>query len=779
MPGWSSSDFIVRGTYCDTDTIRKELGRLRRLFDAEAAILLFRQRETIFQSLMLVSHRKLKQQRELQARILQRPQQFPQTVNRVTSKQLWKTLRRLEPLSTLFQEFSADLHCSTISRTDSLPRYSGSGRIIDPSVEIKTTLIVGLVNPRARIRRSRSHLASLFEMIQASAPVRVHRDLLGILESDRRIDEAERTVDSPTVVSPSEIIHALPDSMLSTETRLQAIASALLQAATSLTGTSIGNVFLATGEKGKLNLAAAVGNTNPLSTIDANTETTVVSWVFNRQRPLLINDIQDFSRTHPNIEYKWVGIRDGPAYAELTVPIRQRHFGSHRYTVLGVINVEKVMSRDEGLFTYRDLALLRDIALRFCFWRSHLLFSLSAASLAQLTRRNVTLQGQQKANDNLERSTRADASLPEDLVAARDDISATLKDVHELTRSHSATVRLLTPDTRYLVRFCAFPPCALNDGDEIIAMSASDSANSWVARNGRECYVPHTKAKDRCANFPGLTNIRMVRPSARSELCIPIFVAGRLVGTLNLESTYRDGYSETIHLARAIAEQVGLSILRARRVTEDVIWSCTTHSTINAHQLLKCVDYLRDPAVAEGKPGRSLRDIADSIQRCVEGGRGDLSAAPSSAYEIAMTLIEELNFGGHVHWRQQPPTFLRHPPLIALAFRLALTMVLENSYNEALKSTNFNVLLNGRDRFLGGHRFLTIRVQNPVLLPLPDELARRLYRVPLSDERVHIGAFAAGAAMRAVGGDVYLTQNTAAGLTTKIDIPIENHSENI
>jgi hypothetical protein len=166
----------------------------------------------------------------------------------------------------------------------------------------------------------------------------------------------------------------------------------------------------------------------------------------------------------------------------------------------------------------------------------------------------------------------------------------------------------------------------------------------------------------------------------------------------------------------------------------------------------------------------------------VEGGEGQLPAEPASALEIVTGLVQEFNAANHVKWRLKPPDpSLRHPPLVALAFRLAMTMVLENSYKAASDSQRFEVVLHNYGRRLGGRRFLSVQVENALKKRLKPEIVRQLYRVPLSgkDKRLHLGAFAAGAAMRAVGGDVYLSKNTVSEIATTIDIPLEELYEGI
>jgi hypothetical protein len=149
LPEWSSYDFIVNGTYCDTETIRSELGRLRETHLAEAAVLLFRQHETIFPELMILSHEGPKRQNELQ-KILHKPLRVTLNEERVEPQQLWDAARKAEPLKTFFAEFPPDVDCPIIPRVFRLPRLSGFGRTDDARIE--TALVVAFINPRIPAR---------------------------------------------------------------------------------------------------------------------------------------------------------------------------------------------------------------------------------------------------------------------------------------------------------------------------------------------------------------------------------------------------------------------------------------------------------------------------------------------------------------------------------------------------------------------------------------------------------------------------------------------------
>src|SRR5262249_12643140 len=153
---------------------------------------------------------------------------------------------------------------------------------------------------------------------------------------------------------------------------------------------------------------------------------------------------------------------------------------------------------DTGFFTYRDLATLRDSANYLSLWRSQLLLTTFSRSLARLTHRSAVTDRKQ-AVDAIESG--GPASVPIDARPARATVLETLRSVYEMTRSHSATVRLVTADQRRLARFAAFPPDRQDDPHDEIDITNFSSVNAWVARFGRVCYLANLGADKPFAGY--------------------------------------------------------------------------------------------------------------------------------------------------------------------------------------------------------------------------------------------------------------------------------------
>lgn len=345
-----------------------------------------------------------------------------------------------------------------------------------------------------------------------------------------------------------------------------------------------------------------------------------------------------------------------------------------------------------------------------------------------------------------------------------------MKPLFAFTPSASATVRLLSGDTAQLVRACT---AGIPSEHDPISIKDHHSVNAYVARSGRKCYITDIRRRAYTRDYPGLFGLLATAGRrTRSELCLPLFLHGRLVGTLNLESEHVDAYADALHFVQGIAEQIGLSIAHARQTIEDVIWARTTHAAINTHQLLKCTAALE--AFALEHKADELSAIVAQMRRAIGGEGVDDIHATDTVDAVLRKVGCDLNLEGHLHWEDWRNTGSELSALQTLALRLAATMILDNAGREAFKSTHFLVSIAGRHHLLGGRPYMRIMIKTSVLNAIPPSIARRLYRVPIrSTGRLHIGAFAAGAAIRAIGGDVFVALNDGRRLHTAIDLPME------
>jgi GAF domain-containing protein len=591
---WTPADYLLRGRYCDTDTIQAELDTIRESVGAVAALIIaFRGAHgqavdpgpaTPFRSLLLFSHSDEATARS-ESKLLSLPVKPGRKVTfdpaHPDRDELLTGLVKWAPAIASYLRREIAL----LERRPE-PGPSSNHGIVPAQFRILLFDPSKAANQASQDER----LDQLLYMINGSAPVVVHGNLAGERDVDAEMKRLERMAVGP--------IQAIPGSGHSDDTRV--LSQMLLDAALRLTGSSAGNVYFATSDK-RLQLITETRNAQPLNHLSRDDPASVVAWVYRRERPMVLNDIRDFHRS--------VLAEGEDAYAELAVPIVESRLRTGGSKVIGVINVEKVKGRDEGHYTYRDLTVVRLIANRFGASASQDLITRLSRSLVGLAlRQSISVE---RGDERGECSQRVPTQVPIDAVPAKPTIDEMLAGIYEVTRSHSATVRLVTNDLRHLVRFSAFPAFRLDEGSQLIGRNHK-SVNAWVALTGKPCYLGSVRDPRAREAYPNLEGTLDLRRETASEVCEPIFVAGRVVGCMNLESRYGYGYDDVRDAVRMVAGQIGLALEHARRSYEQEVFSMTIAATANLHEIFKRTAELR-----RTYPGEAGADIADAIEHLV------------------------------------------------------------------------------------------------------------------------------------------------------------------
>jgi hypothetical protein len=749
---WSPADYLLHGRYCEADTIAAALSDIRRETRSMAALLLAFRRRTLFHSLLLIDHEDADSQRLYQERLVRRQYQptrgdppFVRFDPHAHSPEwLARELAAHPPFSDLGDLMTSPVR---VARSGFAPGEPNAAHQLEPA---SVLLLLFDTQSTERVDRLDDALYDLTCMVNASAPVVVHGNLAAEQDVEQALDYLEEQASGLSVAAP-----------------LGKLPQLVLDAALRLTGSSLGNIYFDTREGDELALEAKAMNARPVERIAIDDPDSVVAWVYSRRKPMVINDIRDFTKMHQSGYIDVTGDELYP-YAELAVPIVQSSLGAGGGTVVGVINVEKVRPLDEGYYTYRDLTVLRLTASRLSLWRAHGLLSHFSQSLTQLTRNAVGV------SPFARRRPRPDHIgpyvVPADAWGAKDVVDQTLNAVYDLTRSHSATVRLLTPDRRALVRFSAFPPARLKDQHGVIEVRDTKSVNAWVARHGRRCYLPNTHKDKPYAQYEGLQGHTEARPKTRSELCLPIFVSGRLVGTLNLESRHLNGYSDTHDLAAAVVEQVGLAIQHARRAEEQTVFSMSIATTANSHELLKEIDKVRQ--AADGR--EDLVGIAETMKSLIDTEEERRPTKNATTAEIVKQVLSDLHFTHVFATRSEPPFDVRHVGARALMLQIALVELFRNAYDAAYK-VSLKCSLQWHATQVGGRSYLTLHIANPIRTRVPESKTNVLFRAPVryKGERLHIGAYTAAALIRSLGGDIYVNRNEPPLFIVGVDLPAD------
>lgn len=814
---WQPGDFIVQGRYCGPHQIVEELEELRAAWGSKALVLIVFREDTFFRPLLRLAHEDRDSLYELQA-----------TLSAQTTFEHIARGQEGDPEPHAEDELLESLPRQALGLDDIEPAFlsrleqSTPRNVDDPRPPVSRPASFHLIafggEPAAAA--GTSALERLQLMINSSAPVVAHRELeaqsdlrksliaseLGLRGKPRRAETEADGSSEFQLASSASRAHTRPgtrDAPGSPSEEDNGYAGMLLDLALKATRSSVGNIYLANRDGRTLRLEAQRGNENVISELvplqkgkpDDGVLPGVVGRVYERRRALIINDVEDYERANSHAYFLSVTNPELRAYAELAVPIEQGPFSSTappfqelpNSRPIGVLNVERVLPHDSaaGDFTPTDLSTLQTIALFYALRRATSLTAFSADSLAWLT--EATALNPQNTfwtdppDDPL-------SDVPLDMLSARPTLAHIAKRIFELTRSHSVTIRVVTPDQLGLTRFVSEPAARLDDDQTTIKIDEPKSVNAWVARTGWPCYIPNMRNHP-TRPFPGLDGVAKIpqRSEIRSELCLPIKAHGRLVGTLNLESQHRNDYPDDVAaVVRALAQQVGLAISQARRNDERRLFSFQARQASQAHRVLGQVDDLErlvnsHDDLRRTKFTRDVEDIIRSIRRASDPELArpfdvePVGGTSTPALEVVRQLLEKPRNAGHLSIRELPPAGMRLPELVSQVLTLAGDELLRNALRIASQNRNlpFFVIVRFAPINRAGRAYLRAEVANPLAMPLPPELVRRLYRGPIHSDRTHMGAFVVGSFVRSVGGEVYVVENGPNYFRVRLELPAD------
>ena len=855
--------------------IRKALGDVRRQYRAEFAILVVLELPNrwlsgsdmpintidtgsftvkprkLFRSLLFASHSKRRDERALLSKLQH------QGLAVTSIRFPWKDASAKELLNEpLFKH----LYEGTLQSVEGVLSAIAIPFTPDPIHPIAIGVIIGKSHPdwAAVGDTLNRRLAKLKALVIRSEAVSVNRSITFGDSIDLVLRRCLDHVKSKALVPFEQSIASEQPDL----DRLTELSAAVTSAAALLTGSEVGNLCLAGKDTQNLylvghciNLKASGGKSNLLGTppdsphslqilspltpvrlreteakkrkIRGTTKKSVVEYVYEIGRPLVINSVRDFLEMHQAVQYANVPLSVRKPNAndirELAVPISvpraltpsnrdgeragsegiASQLDSEEAMVFGVLNLAK-RSQNYGP---DDLFVARHLAQYFCIQRNQVLADSANTILAsraltdsnshlephELVRQYCTLE-HEALDDSLE--TPIESSL------ARESIRTALKALYLTTRSCHVTVRIATPDGKALVRFTEWPNGkGLHEFDRISTRNAA-SVNCWVFRNNSRCYVRNMNSAKKYLEkeYPGLqgviraweaqTDTSTDDPvtSPKSELCYPIVLRGRVVGTLDLESNYYGAYGASVEdSVRVILEEIQLSLSRSQLMFEHELLLTLATTRLSSHEVLGVADDLNDIA---------KRISNDALSATLLGKANRLSQIVSEVSSIAFTrgASEKLSLNDVIITAQGQKHFfvpldIRDPERLCderllaanLAFHLSLILkpLLRNAAAAARLTPKASVRVIPRLVRRSARVFLSITVSNPIQprqVPLP-RLARALYRIPTATERWHLGAFLAGTLARSLGGDVYAAINPRRrNIQVIVEVPLESSS---
>jgi hypothetical protein len=382
----------------------------------------------------------------------------------------------------------------------------------------------------------------------------------------------------------------------------------------------------------------------------------------------------------------------------------------------------------------------------------------------------------------------------EDIGLSSGIIAKVLADIASLSGAMSVTCRLVAGGegslfSRELYRLhCVGDECAVDSPVAISLDRESESVNAWVAVNGRAAYLRTMEAVDDegfvrspdLARYRGLEKVVLFRDSVLSELCVPIFAEGKLVGTINLEARRQCAFDQTAEVIDECAQLVGVALLEARRQISVGTMSEARGFLARRHELENRLVNLGEELARVFKGNqdvtemveRQIRDLRRFVymKQTIASGTGGETISVEQIFRDAMSFIE---------WTYKsvfPAAFAEDKS----AFISLSKRVVSRECGDALLFAITQALLNVRkygskvytwadwphptkfaleERRLGGRLTLYVAIQSVCLArEIADVEPNRVFREPIHHSesgRTSLGAFLAGEVLRRWGGSAY------------------------
>jgi GAF domain-containing protein len=758
----------------------------------------------VFQSLLLLAHRRPSREKQWQRLLVENAAALQRPCARTKLEALLKVIGR-KPFCVTKIGAGILLPLDAVITDTGLPNYSLLSSRITNGIAPPVVVAVAIPqehNMKQQLEPIKDRLLYLAAMVHASEPLVVHRGL----SLARRVDQTIKMMEADSPVRQDSHLSEA-DGRAPSMPHILGLAKATIAAATSLTRSKFGDLCLTDREPAELYVVAHCeladpgakrqgGNSNehlkittPFERLTGAEPLSVVPFVYSTGRPFFVNDLREFNDMHPRLQYQYVrkqpnGGRRSPRVAELAVPITVQEDPLQRPRVIGVLNLEKY----KGAYTLDDLTIARTLSQHFCLRRIELLSAVAHRSVAALT-----MAQSQPRPPILEAVTAIRSGLhpklidpvlqwPIEFELSRPEIEHALKTLYEISRSTHVTVRLLDVGQTSLYRFAEWPPAYGRPELSAIPIRLAFSANAWVARHARICHVRNVDNKAEFRSYEGLQAVIKPFAALKSEYCLPIIWDQRVVGTIDLESQFVDAFGGDQKMINALAEQIRLSFRSAQRTFEHELILANATSNLSAHEILKCSDQmelLRNTLPEKDKIRRQLDDVRDRLRRVVANIRSSpvdkIRDSPVSLSRLIQDTCALHHVGSwcRVH-NDRSIAELSIKPLAAHYLGLALGEVLDNAFRELTRVRNaeIHIWLDDAERY--GRSYIGLTIVNPIQVgrDLPLDVERRLFRVPFTTDRWHLGAYLAGLAIRSIGGDIRAIYNAEKHrVNTLIEVP--------
>jgi len=451
-------------------------------------------------------------------------------------------------------------------------------------------------------------------------------------------------------------------------------------------------------------------------------------------------------------------------------------------TTLPVVGVLVIHRAGRDQFSDYHQALARNLGLRLAM--------LSSASTQSNLARSISLLRNSSFAPDAVATPRRDGvleDLPPDISAALAKVPPALEVILQATASHSVTVRLALGDVNAaeghglaLVRVVAYPPERLTDPRASLHESRDGGLNWRAATTGQIAHAPFAAEN---------ADVLHVRPGTRSELAVPIRYAGKLVGTLNLESPEDDSYGSYLLQIQAVAGAIGRTLADAMDQHSQFALDRAAAVLAGAHDIDRLLSDIKFFARDRLSPELCtvVEPLVDAAIELLDNtARAGDPTAPEPAPVDLLQLVRDKNRAlltlRDSSGPGSPQTGRHLTGREAQSVTAALGNVLANlkkhtdfpaeDYNAAASSPSLRTVTVSRCHW-DGRAYTTVQYINRTQQELDRAAAWDVYRLPIAaqDGTLRLGAFLAGLQIRSVGGLLHFAASSDGLARTVVMVP--------
>ncbi len=358
-------------------------------------------------------------------------------------------------------------------------------------------------------------------------------------------------------------------------------------------------------------------------------------------------------------------------------------------------------------------------------------------------------------------------------------INELLRNIYTFTNSCSVTLRLLSVEEKDLIRFAAYPEERIADKDRNIRIknyiirqedeTHINSVNVWVLEKGRQCYMGNInifnskeekhqqyyhQIKD---SYENLSKFLSSRAKVVSTICLPVFVDGKIIGTLNLESRYEYEYYEEQYLISIAVQKIANIIRMARKRVEQKIISINAKSILYSHELIKCARKLTELKYDDKK----IDEVIETLLQVTKQDKVNIYSnyEAQSMYDEISRILEKQGISNK-YWSIEGYSVFELKNLqpkneVAYQIIICFREIINNFKKQILNMTGgrLNIYTTSNCRH-GGRKYYKFFFKSTYSEDIDN--TDDVYKIPIEKtDRYHIGAFICGAIIRGLGGDMF------------------------